>query len=258
MARSTQGSGSGSRKKAASERDTGGSTDGERPEGREEGAGPARDMGDTDVFLDVPVVKVDEIELEVENLLASVSLEAEVLDLLKLKVGADVGLGRVQLTIKGVEAQALLKVRLDNVRDIIARVLETIDANPQILEQVTRGVGSSLEKVAGGTGEAVGAVGKGAGSAVEDVGQGAGSAVEDVGSGAGGAVRDVGSGAGKAVEGVGEETGETLKEAGRAAGSAVKGGGAKDEDEGGGKGKDGGKGSGGGSGGKSARGRGRK
>src|SRR5699024_500029 len=129
---------------------------------------------ETDVFLDVPVVKVDEIELEVEDLRASVSLQAEVLDLLKLKVGADVWLGRVGLTIKGVEAEATLKVQLDNVREIIARVLQTVDENPQILEQVTRGVGSAVEDV-----------GRGAGSAVEDVGRGAGGAVEDVGRGAG-------------------------------------------------------------------------
>src|SRR5699024_2392982 len=111
-----------------------------------------------------------EIELEVENLRASVSLQAEVLDLLTLKVGADVELGRVGLTIKGVEAQALLKVQLDNVREIIARVLQTIDRNPQILEHVTKGVGGAVEEV-----------GQGAGGAVEEVGQGAGGAVEEVG-----------------------------------------------------------------------------
>jgi len=144
------------------------------------------------VLLDVPTLKVDEIELEVENLLASVSLQAEVLDLLKLKVGADVGLGRVHLNIKGVEAQALLKVQLDNVRDIITRVLETIDANPQILEHVARSVESTVNQVAGGAGQAVGAIGQGAAGAVEGVGQGAAGAVEGVGQGAGQAVAGVG------------------------------------------------------------------
>ncbi|MEE2052695.1 hypothetical protein [Nocardiopsis tropica] len=178
---------------------------------------------ETDVLLDVPVLKVDEIELEVENLLASVSLHAEVLDLLKLKVGADVELGRVHLNIKGVEAQALLKVRLDNVRDIITRVLQTIDANPQILEQVTRGVGTSLEQVAGGAGQAVGALGRGAGGAVEGVGRGAGKAVEDLGAGAGTAVEEVGAGAGSAVEDVGTGAGKATEGVGAGAGSAVEG-----------------------------------
>lgn len=45
---------------------------------------------DTDVFLDVPLLKVDEIDLDVEDLRAHVSLQAEVLDLLRLSVGADV------------------------------------------------------------------------------------------------------------------------------------------------------------------------
>ncbi|MFJ9553096.1 hypothetical protein ACIRPH_04740 [Nocardiopsis sp. NPDC101807] len=204
-----------------------------RSDGAEEELEPLREDVDlnpgreeTDVLLDVPVLKVDEIELEVENLLASVSLQAEVLDLLKLKVGADVELGRVHLNIKGVEAQALLKVRLDNVRDIITRVLQTIDTNPQILEQVTRGVGSSLEQVAGGAGQAVGALGRGAGGAVEDVGRGAGKAVEEVGAGAGTAVEDVGAGAGSAVEGVGAGAGSAAKDVGAGAGKATEGVGA--------------------------------
>ncbi|WP_239642917.1 hypothetical protein [Nocardiopsis alkaliphila] len=166
------------------------------PRPRRENTGRGAESEDTDVFLDVPVVKVDEIELEVEDLRASVSLQAEVLDLLKLKVGADVELGRVGLTIKGVEAEARLRVRLDNVREIIARVLKTIDANPQILEHVARGVESSLDEVASGAGEAAGALGRGAGDAVEDVGRGAGGAVEDAGE----AVADVGEAAEEIVD----------------------------------------------------------
>ena len=141
---------------------------------------PVRDPAseEPDVYLDIPVVKVDEIELDVEDLGASVSLEADVLDLLRLKVGVDVELGHVGLTIKGVEAQALLKVQLDNVREIIARVLKTIDSNPQIIEHVARGVGRSLDEVSGGAGEAVAGAGRGAGEAVAGAGRGAGRALE--------------------------------------------------------------------------------
>lgn len=199
---------------------------------------PADDRADDpDVLLDVPNLSVDEISLEVEDLRARVSLRAEVLDLLKLSVGADVELGRVHLDIKGVQAQALLKVRLDNVAEIVDRVLTTIDRNPQILEQVTSGVGEAARELGGGareavgelgrgTGEAVENVGEGAGGAVEEVGHGAGRAVEDVGEGAGEAVEDVGRGAGEAAEKVGEATGEVAEEAGRSAGKAV---GAADE-----------------------------
>ena len=44
---------------------------------------------------------------------AHVALQAKVLELVNLNVGVDVQLGKVKLDIKGVEAQAVLKVRLD-------------------------------------------------------------------------------------------------------------------------------------------------
>ncbi len=123
------------------------------------GAGPAGPDGAVvdaaadaapDVFLDVPLLKVDEIDLDVEDLRARVSLQAEVLDLLKLNVGADVVLGRVHLGISGVEAQAQLTVRLDNVATIINRVLTTLDRNPEMLQELARGVGSAVQDVGGG------------------------------------------------------------------------------------------------------------
>ncbi|MFJ4964704.1 hypothetical protein ACIP6P_20025 [Streptomyces sp. NPDC088729] len=177
--------------------------------------------GPSDVFLDVPTLHLDELGLEVEDLRARVSLQAEVLDLLKLNVGADVQLGRVQLDIKGVDVQAQLKVRLHNVANILARVLETVDRNPQILEQLTRGVGAAVEEVGSGTGRAVGELGEGAGAAVEEVGEGAGGAVEEVGRGAGSAVEDVGEGAGSAVEDVGEGAGSAVDDVGQGAGAAA-------------------------------------
>jgi hypothetical protein len=162
-----------------------------------------------DVLLDVPVVKVDEINLDVEQLRARISLQAEVLDLLRLNVGADVFIGQVGLEIKGVEAQALLKVRLDNVARILDRVLATIDRNPEILEQITSGVRSAVEDVGGVAGTAVGELGQGAAAAVEEVGEGAGSAVEDTGE----TVRRTAQGAGKTVRRVAGRGGKTAKDA---------------------------------------------
>src|ERR687898_104266 len=151
------------------------------------------DGEEPDVLLDVPVVKVDEINLEVEELRARILLQAEVLDLLKLNVGADVFIGHVGLEIKGVEAQALLKVRLENVARILDRVLTTIDRNPQLLERLVEGAGTAIAEI-----------GEGAGDAVEDVGEGAGEAVEDAGEtakrtaqGAGGTIGKAASRAGK-------------------------------------------------------------
>ena len=108
-----------------------------------------------DVLLDVTELRVDEISLEVEDLTARVSLQANVLDLLRLHVGVDAALGGVQLTIKGVEAQVLLKARLDNVARIIDRVLTTIDNNPEIIGQLTEPLGEAVAEVGAGTGEVV-------------------------------------------------------------------------------------------------------
>ena len=160
-----------------------------------------------DVLLDVPVLKVEEIHLEVEDLNAQVSLQAEVLSLLKLHVGADVSLGRVSLDVKGVDAVAQLKVRLGQVAAVIGRVLATIDNHPEILGDLTRGLGEAASGIGRGAGGALEEVGRGAGGALEEVGAGAGSAVESVGSGVEEAVSDLGQGAGRAVEDVIGDTG---------------------------------------------------
>jgi hypothetical protein len=159
-----------------------------------------------DVLLDVPELRVDEISLDVEDLRARVALQADVLQLLKLHVGVEAELGRVQLTIKGVEAQALLKVRLDNVARIIDRVLTTIDNNPDMVERLIEQVGEATEEIGAGAGRALGELGSGAGSAVEEVGTEAGSAVGEVGRGAGRTVEEAGQGAAQAVDDVAEET----------------------------------------------------
>ncbi|MFF7150593.1 hypothetical protein OHN99_17490 [Streptomyces jietaisiensis] len=174
-----------------------------------------------DVFLDVPILKVDEIDLDVEDLRAHVSLRAEVLDLLRLNVGADVSLGRVHLGISGVEAQAQLTVRLHHVAQIIDRVLTTLDRNPELLHELARGVGSAVQDVGLGARHAVGEVGTGAGRAVQEVGRGAGTAVQDVGEGAGTAVRDVGQGVGSVARDVGRGAGEAVQDVGGGAGRAV-------------------------------------
>jgi hypothetical protein len=168
--------------------------------------GSISDSDEPDVLVDVPVVKVDEIHFELDDLEARISLHAEVLDLVKLSVGIHAELGKVELSIKGVEAQALLRARLDHVTAIIDRVLTTLDRNPKLLESI----GRSVEEVGAGAGKGVGQLGQGAGHAVEDVGEGAEGAVEDVGEGAGGAVQDVGKGAGGAVQDVGGGAGQAF------------------------------------------------
>jgi hypothetical protein len=181
--------------------------------------GEISDTDEPDVVVDIPVVKVDELHFELDDLVARISLHAEVLDLVKLSVGVHAELGKVELNIKGVEAQALLRARLDHVTAIIDRVLTTLDRNPDVLKEIAH----ALEPVTEGAGKAVGQIGEGAGSAVKDVGEGAEGAVEDVGEGAGGAVQDVGEGAGGAVKEVGGGAGKAAGELGQGAGQAVGG-----------------------------------
>lgn len=181
--------------------------------------GSISDTDEPDVLLDVPVVKVDEIHFELDNLEARISLHAEVLDLVKLSVGVHAELGKVELNIKGVEAQALLRARLDHVTAIIDRVLTTLDRNPELLKSI----GHSIEEIGQGAGKGVGQIGQGAGHTLEDVGEGAEGAVKDVGKGAGGAVKDVGKGAGGAVEDVGGGAGQAVGQVGEGAGQAVGG-----------------------------------
>ncbi|MFF7604959.1 hypothetical protein [Streptomyces parvulus] len=175
----------------------------------EQEAGAARG-GEPDVLLDVPELHVEEISLHVEDLQARVSLRAEVLDILKLNVGADVSLGRVELDIKGVQAQALLKVRLDNVAEMVGRVLSTVDANPQILERLTSGLDSAAQSLGSGAGKVAGELAEGAGDAVQEVGESAGKAAREVGD-------DAGEVVGKAAREVGDDAGEVVGKTSRRA-----------------------------------------
>jgi hypothetical protein len=168
---------------------------------------------DPDVLLDVPVLKVDKVHLKLENLQAHVALQAQVLDLVDLNVGVDVQLGKLEVDIEGVEAQALLEVRLDHVAAIVDRVLTTIDRNPELVKslgQAVEHVGAGAGDMVGEAGEAVEEVGEGAEGAIGEIGQGAGEAVGQVGEGAGQAVGEVGQGAGQAVGQVGEGAGQAV------------------------------------------------
>jgi hypothetical protein len=97
--------------------------------------------GGTPAFLlDVPVLNVDEIDLEVNDLTAHISLRAELASFVKINVGVDLYLDKVKLDIKGLEAQALLKINLDKVLGTLDRALESINMNPQILNEVVQDV----------------------------------------------------------------------------------------------------------------------
>ena len=112
-----------------------------------------------DVLLDIPDLSVEQITLEVDNLQAHIALDARLANLLKLTAGADASIDKVKLDIKGVHAQATLIVRLDNVRAIIERTLQTLDNNPQILTQLLSTVDNTVSVTGGVLNNTVNTVG---------------------------------------------------------------------------------------------------
>ena len=101
-----------------------------------------------DVTLDVSSLEIEELKLDVKNLRHRTSLQAELADMVKLNVGVEAVLEGAKLELKGVDAQTLLKANLDNVRAILSQALDTIDNNPQILQDIAR-----IAEQTAGTGE---------------------------------------------------------------------------------------------------------
>lgn len=93
---------------------------------------------DPDVTLDVSSLEIEELKLEVENLRHRTSLQAELADMVKLNVGVEAVLDGAKLELKGVDAQTLLKANLDNVRAILGQALDTLDNNPELLQDIAR------------------------------------------------------------------------------------------------------------------------
>ena len=121
--------------------------------------GPAEDREarlvgeDPDVVLDVPTLNVEELDLEVENLRAHVSVRAEVANFVNINIGVDAYLDKVKLGIKGIDAQVLLKVKLERILGTIDRALSAIEQNPGLLDEQLRGADQGTAEIEGSTGE---------------------------------------------------------------------------------------------------------
>jgi hypothetical protein len=100
-----------------------------------------------DVVVDIPRVRVESIVLDVQDLKAHVSLDARVGNLVTINAGANAGIEKVRLEINGVNAEVYLVVRLDKVREIIERTLETVDKNPELVTRLLDTVDTTVGTV---------------------------------------------------------------------------------------------------------------
>lgn len=112
-----------------------------------------------DVLLDVPNLSVEQLTVDVNNLQVHLALEARLANLLHLTAGVDARIDNVRIDLRGVRAQATLIVRLDNVRGIIERTLQTLDNNPQLVAQLLSTVDNTVSTVGGVANNAVNTVG---------------------------------------------------------------------------------------------------
>jgi len=123
-----------------------------------------------DVVVEVPELSVEAIELKVQGVLAQLALDANAAGLVSISAGAVVGIERVQLGIHGILAEAYLYIDLDNVANIVRRVVATLDQNPQILTRLlqtadsliktTGGIANTALQPGGVVGQTVGVVGQ--------------------------------------------------------------------------------------------------
>ena len=86
-----------------------------------------------DVYLNVPTLSVGKIELDVDDLVANINLNAQVAGLVTLNAGVAVSIEKVNITITDVEAELELIVRLGHLVDIVNRVFKSLDLNPLLI-----------------------------------------------------------------------------------------------------------------------------
>ena len=117
-------------------------------DGRSSAENPPQ-QGEYDVVLDVRNLCVESIQLDVQNLQAHLALNARVANLVRVDAGADVSIANVSLGIRGVRAEALLLIDLDNIVFVVDRTLSFIDQNPELVTGLFRTTQGALSTVGG-------------------------------------------------------------------------------------------------------------
>ncbi len=158
-----------------------------------------------DVILDIPNLSVEQLTVDVTNLQVHLALDAQLANLLHLTAGADAHIDNVRIDLRGVRAQATLIVRLDNVRAIIERTLQTLDNNPAIVSQLMSTVNNTVGTVGNVANNTVNTVGGVANSLLRN-----GQVLDLVAAGLT-EVSHVTNAAGQTVRQVTDRTGQTLE-----------------------------------------------
>ncbi len=87
-----------------------------------------------DVVLDVPLLRIGEVKLDVENLEAKICINAQLASFINIEVGTKVFVEKAKLEVKEVEAEAYLRARLKRVEAIFMKALKTLDENPDLIK----------------------------------------------------------------------------------------------------------------------------
>jgi hypothetical protein len=101
-----------------------------------------------DVLLDVPTLQVGELKLNLDDLDAHVALQSDLGNLIRINVGVRVNIKKLDLDLKGLDAKAVLKVRLKEVNEIFSKAFESIENNPDILAALSSSVKENVNGAA--------------------------------------------------------------------------------------------------------------
>lgn len=109
-----------------------------------------------DVVLEVPRLWVDSLGLEVDSLTATLSLDANIINLVSVTAGIDLVIDSVMLNLERVSTEAYLYVDLDNVARLVDRTIATLERNPEIVTTLLSSVDTLVSTVGNVGARAVG------------------------------------------------------------------------------------------------------
>lgn len=101
-----------------------------------------------DVVLDLSKLKLDAIALEMGRCKARLSVDAGLGNLLQVQAGINIEIEDIKLSAKGLEADALMTFRLDQVAEIFRRTLASLDENPELLRQILHDSAQEVQRQA--------------------------------------------------------------------------------------------------------------